>query len=102
MTCPLNSKKYFFAIIIIFLCPLSFAGQNETLAPTEEQAKALLHTNPNNYGLMNTLGSIYMNTHQYDKAEEQFKKIIALKPNFSPVYVNYGFWSSVERIMTRL
>jgi len=86
-----ETVKFGVTVFMIFLL-LSFAGIVLKRNSVWENSKKLwldtLKKSPNDYLVMNNLGSIYNDEGDYDSAEKIFKKAISVVPEYADPYFN--------------
>lgn len=77
-------------IILVVILSVSAYNRNKTWKDPQVLWEDVLDKFPDNVRAHNALGVIYKKDSQYDKAVEQFQKILTINPGYSPAYYNLG------------
>ena len=82
-----QGRHNYFCVLIL---SVSTYNRNKIWKDPQILWEDVLDKFPNNVRAYNALGVIYKNDSQYDKAVEQFQKVLTINSEYPPAYYNLG------------
>jgi tetratricopeptide (TPR) repeat protein len=77
-------------IVCVVIFSVSTYNRNKVWQDPQALWEDVLHKFPTNVRAFNALGVIFKNESDYDKAAEQFEKILTINSEYPPAYYNLG------------